>query len=118
MMDDAPFVTSFLAQVEENNRAKMAEAIALSQRHAETELGTCVAQTEFLPRAALELGAIGSTTFGAGFGGSVYALVPAADAHGFVQRWREAYAARFPAEADLATFFITRPSMGATFVSL
>jgi galactokinase len=116
------FCLTFLAcagaQVEENDRVKMAQAIALSQRHAEATLGTCVAQTEFLPRTALKLGAIGSTTFGAGFGGSVYALVPAADARSFVQRWREEYTRSFPVEADAAAFFLTRPSMGATFVSL
>lgn len=47
--------------------------------------------------------------FGAGFGGSVWALVPAVDADAFAALWLERYLAEFPAVADTASTLVTRP---------
>ena len=43
-----------------------------------------------------DLGAQAASSFGAGFGGSVWALVPTADADGFATAWLERYSAEFP----------------------
>jgi galactokinase len=67
-----------------------------SQRLAERLLRNQVPETEFLARAGRELGAVAASAFGAGFGGSVWALVPEGESARFADRWRAAYATRFP----------------------
>ena len=78
-----------------------------SQAGAERLLGNQVAETITLARSARELGAIAASAFGAGFGGSVYALVRASEAEDFQHRWAERYLAAFPARREHATFFVT-----------
>jgi galactokinase len=78
-----------------------------SQRLAEEGLGNQVEETIFLQRAAREEGAAAASAFGAGFGGSVWALVPEGDATSFLEAWRARYRERFP-EMDTAEFFLTR----------
>ena len=81
-----------------------------SQQQASQTLGNQVPQTEFLAEQARSLGALASCNFGAGFGGSVWALVPAGDADGFGQAWLERYRVQFPEVAPLASVMTTRPS--------
>ena len=78
-----------------------------SQGGAERLLGNQVPETIALARGARELGAVAASAFGAGFGGSVYALVHTRQAEEFRDRWRQAYLARFPAHREGATFFVT-----------
>ena len=78
-----------------------------SQAGAEGLLGNQVPETIALARGARELGAVAASAFGAGFGGSVYALVRSRDAQEFRDRWRADYLARFPAHRERATFFVT-----------
>jgi galactokinase len=61
-------------------------------------------------RSAREAGAQAASSFGAGFGGSVWALVPAADAEAFAARWRAAYNVAHPAMAARASWLRSRPS--------
>jgi galactokinase len=84
-----------------------------SQRAAEQLLGNQVAETSALVRLARRHGALAASAFGAGFGGSVWALVPVADATRFTATWRTAYAAEHAQAASAASFFSTRPSQGA-----
>ena len=85
-----------------------------SQQAAEDLLGNQVPETVALARLARQLGAHAASSFGAGFGGSVWALVGASDAASFADRWLEAYARRHPAAAARAAAFVTRPGAGAT----
>jgi galactokinase len=80
-----------------------------SQRGAEDGLANQVPATRGLARDARRLGALAASSFGAGFGGSVWALVQAAEADRFVARWAEAYSHSFPALAPAAQFLVTRP---------
>lgn len=89
------------------------EAARQSQEAAETLLGNQVPQTSALARLAREAGAIGSTSFGAGFGGSVWALVPTRDAEDFATDWLARYSSEFPEEAARATTVVTRPGPAA-----
>ena len=57
-----------------------------SQAEAESLLGNQVPETVALARSARELGAFAACSFGAGFGGSVWALVDR-DAEEFARRW-------------------------------
>ncbi|MDP6046262.1 MAG: galactokinase family protein [Phycisphaerae bacterium] len=87
-----------------------------SQDLADTQLGSQVPQTVFLAHAARELGATAASSFGAGFGGAVWALVLRDQAETFGERWSQRYAEAFGAESQLATFFSTDPGPAAFFV--
>ncbi|MBX7056412.1 MAG: hypothetical protein K1X36_15800 [Pyrinomonadaceae bacterium] len=89
---------------------KIGEHIDRSQLNAERLLGNQVPETVFLQAAAREMGAIAASAFGAGFGGSVYALVPTRDAEWFCGEWRRRYHERWPQYSVGSSFFVTRPS--------
>lgn len=72
------------------------ELVDRSQSNAEALLGNQVDETIFLQRTARDLGAIAASAFGAGFGGSVYALVRKSEAKSFASSWSEVYSVRFP----------------------
>jgi galactokinase len=78
-----------------------------SQELAETLLGNQVPETRFLARCARDLGARAASGFGAGFGGSVWALVRREDAHEFCVLWADQYRESFPVAAERAAFFLT-----------
>jgi galactokinase len=80
-----------------------------SQRAAEQWLGTQVAETIFLPARAREHGAVAASAFGAGFGGSVWALTTREQSADLMARLQADYAARFPEAATRAQYFVTRP---------
>lgn len=79
-----------------------------SQQLAADGLRNQVPETMQLAASARALGAVGASAFGAGFGGSAWALVRAADAAAFEAAWRAAYLARFPQHAGNCTFFSSR----------
>ena len=85
-----------------------ADAVHTSQRLAETHLRNQVPQTVALVRSAEELGARAASAFGAGFGGSVWALVPTADADGFAAEWMDRYR-RTDGAPETAGALVTRP---------
>jgi galactokinase len=67
-------------------------ALALASQHdAEALLGNQIPETMALARLARENGAFAASAFGAGFGGSVWALVDRNEADAFGARWLEAY---------------------------
>ena len=84
-----------------------------SQEAAERLLGNQVPETSALAALARTQGALAASAFGAGFGGSVWALVETTRADAFLNAWRRAYRARFPKAAASSTFFVTRPGPGA-----
>lgn len=88
-------------------------AAELSHRTADEALGNQIPQTNRLRALACELGAPAAAGFGAGFGGSVWALVPTADADGFAADWLARYLAEFPATTPSASTLVTRPGPAA-----
>src|SRR4029079_6047572 len=84
----------------------LGEWIERSQEGAERLLGNQIAETRSLAREARVLGATAARASGAGFGGSVWALVSAGDAERFMALWREDYLGRFPAHRTEARFFL------------
>ncbi len=78
-----------------------------SQLLAETLLGNQTPETVELAHLARMLGADAASAFGAGFGGSVWALVPSARAEEFRNAWASRYLQRFPARAEASQFLIT-----------
>lgn len=94
--------------------SRLGKLVDQSQATAERLLGNQVPETIELACSARELGAVAASAFGAGFGGSVYALVSASDAEAFRRRWMERYATTFPNRRRQATFFVTRAGPAAT----
>ena len=84
-----------------------------SQQAAAEWLGNQVPETIALARMARETGATAASSFGAGFGGSVWALVPAGTTGDFARAWERAYAAEFTERAAQAAFFATPAGPGA-----
>lgn len=93
------------------------ELVGRSQTFAELALGNQVPATIDLATSARTLGALASTSFGAGYGGSVWALVPTADADSFADEWLRAHLVRHP-DLERATTFVVRPGSAAHRVDL
>ncbi|HKS68466.1 MAG TPA: galactokinase family protein [Candidatus Acidoferrales bacterium] len=83
-----------------------------SQRLAETLLGNQTPETVELARSARTLGAAAASGFGAGFGGSVWALVMSEQAENFRNRWAAHYHERYPSRVQASQFLITRAGPG------
>jgi galactokinase len=96
---------------------RFGDVVSRSQRAGEELLGNQVPETIELVRSAQEGGALAASAFGAGFGGSVWALIRTHEATLFLERWRAAYALRFPAAGAQATFFVTRPADAAHYIA-
>ena len=88
------------------------EVLERSQELADRGLCNQVPQTRLMVSLAREAGAIGASSFGAGWGGSVYALVRADEAEGFAAQWLRAYRDREQG-AEQAAVIVTRPGPGA-----
>jgi galactokinase len=97
---------------ETRNAAALGDTVVRSQAGAERLLGNQVPETIGLVASARALGAIAASAFGAGFGGSVWALVPVSVADGFRASWEQDHRRRFPAAASSGEFFVTRAGPG------
>ena len=84
-----------------------------SQERAALLLGNQVPETIALARVARACGAFAASSFGAGFGGAVWAMVPREDAEAFSARWQEVYRRTSPAGAR-AVVFLAPPGPAAT----
>lgn len=93
--------------------SSFAAAVCDSQAATESLLGNQVPETIHLAATAERYGAVAASAFGAGFGGSVWALVPDAEADRFVTAWSEDYATVFPRSASRAVFVREQAGAGA-----
>eukprot|EP00929_Paragymnodinium_shiwhaense_P059898 TRINITY_DN29965_c0_g1_i3.p1 TRINITY_DN29965_c0_g1~~TRINITY_DN29965_c0_g1_i3.p1 ORF type:complete len:508 (-),score=100.25 TRINITY_DN29965_c0_g1_i3:220-1743(-) len=84
-----------------------------SHRLTVEQLRNTVPETAWLPREARRLGALGASAFGAGFGGSCWAIVRAGDAAAFSRQWQDAYNKEFPSCSSRSSFFAMSPGPGA-----
>lgn len=82
------------------------ESMALAVSH----LGNQVPETIDLASSARQLGARAASAFGAGFGGSVWALVDADESASFAEDWLARHIATHPHTADTASVMVTDPS--------
>jgi galactokinase len=105
-------------ELERNELDAFGITAARSQDLAERRLGNQVPETISLARLARERGALASSAFGAGFGGSVWALVERDGAGEFLDRWQSSYALAHPGAASNSVFFLTRPGPAALRVSV
>lgn len=93
----------------EGRLADFGELVDRSQELAERVLGNQIGETMHLARSAREGGAVAASAFGAGFGGSVWAMAGEEQAVHFLDSWRTGYLDRFPHRAADAAFFLTAP---------
>ncbi len=87
--------------------SRFGELVDESQRNVERWLGNQIPETIRLQREARALGAVAASAFGAGFGGSVWAMVRAANAPAFANEWLARYRQAFPAAGPGARTFVT-----------
>lgn len=106
-------IPTAIAALQAGDLDAFGRAADLSHRNADEVLGNQIAETNELQLLAKRLGAVGSAGFGAGFGGSVWALVPEAGADDFATSWLAAYLERYPELAGTASTLVTRPGAPA-----
>ncbi len=87
--------------------------VARSQECGARCLRNQVPETEFLAASARQHGAVAASAFGAGFGGSVWALVRRGEVASFLQDWSTSYRAEYPELDQRSTFFHTTASAPA-----
>ncbi len=100
--------------LDQNRLRDLGNLVDRSQAGAEAALGNQVPETIDLAASARRLGAVAATAFGAGFGGSVWALVDSDGAGAFAEEWSGRYAVKFPDAARNARFFRTSAGPAAT----
>lgn len=110
--ESAAIIPAAVDALAAGNLPRFGSLVDRSQQGAENLLRNQVPETIALARSARMLGAAAASAFGAGFGGSVWALVPADRAAEFERRWASGYQAHFPS-AERARFFTTRPGPAA-----
>ncbi len=107
-------IPGVVAALHTGDIATVGALVDRSQQLAEKTLLNQIAETVHLARSARRHGAAAASAFGAGFGGSVWALVAEGTAPAFLEQWRTDYRSAFPARRDRAEFFLSRPGPGAS----
>ncbi len=100
-------------QLERTELDALGVTVSRSQDLAERLLRNQVPETISLARLARDRGAIAASAFGAGFGGSVWALVEQTGAGRFLESWQAAYGAAHPEASKRSAFFLTGPGPAA-----
>ncbi|MHC4563107.1 MAG: galactokinase family protein [Planctomycetota bacterium] len=95
---------------------RFGELVDRSQELTEKQLKNQVDETIFLAASARDIGAAAASAFGAGFGGSVWALVAEDRAEEFVAAWHEAYRQKYPSHQGRAHFFLTQAASSAVAI--
>lgn len=98
------------------DRDALGQLSAASQHDAEHLLGNQIQETVLMAALAREHGAFASSSFGAGFGGSVWAAVGRDEAEQFGEAWIRAYQAAVPSVGQVP-WFVARPGPPATEVA-
>jgi len=91
--------------------AAIGELALTSQTEADRLLGNQIDETRALATLAREIGAPAASAFGAGWGGSAWAVVETSDAESFLDAWLAAYRQRYPRWPSEG--FVSPPSPGA-----
>ncbi len=104
-------IPAALAALTSGDVAALGEIGDESQRNAAANLGNQIPQTNRLQQLARQQGALAAASFGAGFGGSVWALVATDGAADFAADWLAGYRREF--DQPKATTLVLRPGSPA-----
>lgn len=107
--EDREWLPAVQAAFETGDLSPLGPVCDASHRAAAEGLENAVPQTDLLQRSARDLGAEAASGFGAGFGGGVWAMVPAEESGDFGVRWLKTYRRGFPTEAGRGHLIFTRP---------
>lgn len=110
---ESRLIDSVPKTINASTMGKFGESAYESHSMAHSHLKNQTAETNRLVAIAEELGAPAASAFGAGFGGSVWAIVDCPSAAQFSKEWAARYEREFPATAARAEFFATRPGKPA-----
>jgi galactokinase len=113
ILEDGVLVPAAIAAFADGQLDELGRISDESQHATEVLLRNQVPETIALAHLARQHGAIAASAFGAGFGGSVWALTAVDAAPRFIEAWRAAYLAGHPSMTADASFFVTRPAAGA-----
>ncbi len=116
--EHAHIIPAAAKAIEADDHDRLGHLADRSHELADLCLRNQLPQTNALQRLARRLGAVASSAFGAGFGGSVWAVVRRRQADDFLQHWQTAYARAFGPDARRASFFITTPGEAARQIDL
>jgi galactokinase len=103
-----------VAALAERDLPLFGKLVAKSQNLAEQQLHNQVPETSSLARLAVQQGAIAASAFGAGFGGAVWALVPATQSASIARNWLETYQQKFPQHREQAAVHAVAPGPAVT----
>jgi len=112
VLEDRVFIPAAVQALRAKDLEAFGRNLSASHRASRRYLLNIAPEIDFLQRSALQLGASGASGFGAGFGGSIVAVLPAGKAQGFRQAWARAYASRYPEREGEASFFLASPGPG------
>ena len=107
--EDARVVAAAVAFAQ-RDISRIGELAAASQLDAEQSLDNQVPETIDLVALARQAGASAASAFGAGWGGSVWALVREDTAEQFLAEWSDAYKVKYPRRDNVG--FVSPPSNG------
>ena len=103
--EDRELIPAAVDALQKRQDQRLGEVIDESHRLSATYLRNIIPEIDWLQRSARELGAVAASGFGAGFGGSAYAIVPKTLATEVLPAWRESYLRRYPQHQSACHFF-------------
>jgi galactokinase len=112
ILEDRTHIPGALAALQARDLGAFGKLVSESHRASKKYLWNIVPEIDSLQKTACRLGAAGASGFGAGFGGSIFAVTTADRAEDLLGRWRVSYAGRYPALAGESAFFIAEPGPG------
>jgi galactokinase len=112
MLEDRRHIPGALEALQARDLAAFGKLVSSSHTASKKYLWNIVPEVDYLQRTACRLGAAGASGFGAGFGGSVFAVTTSDRAEELMLEWRRRYAARYPTRAGESAFFIAGPGPG------
>lgn len=112
ILEDRTHVPGAIEALKTRNLARFGELLTGSHVASKNDLWNIVPEIDYLAQSACELGAAGASGFGAGFGGSIFAVTTVDRADALRDAWGKGYRRKFPERAGESDFFIAQPSPG------
>jgi len=112
ILEDRTHIPGAVSALRAGDLRTFGRLVSASHHASKKYLWNIVPEIDWLQRSACHLGAAGASGFGAGFGGSIFAVTAADRAEELLAQWREKYIARYPGRAADSAFFIAQPGPG------
>jgi len=117
-LENVEIIPAFMDALQRRDYSELGRQVDRSQLFATTLLKNQVDETVYLANEARQLGAIASSAFGGGFGGSVWSLIESDHSPAFMEKWKKSYEKKFPLRAKTAKFFLAQAENGAKVFEL